>query len=277
MTRASRGAWTGAGATSVGGRAHNEDSFLVGGPVFVVSDGMGGHVGGAAASAAVVRAFEPLTGRDGVDPLDVIAAVQAARDAVAVEARRLGGDPGATLTGVVGVEVDGRPWFLAINVGDSRVYALDAGAIRQVTVDHSRVQEMVDAGEIAAADAAGHPEANIVTRAIGDEGVGADAWLVPLVPGRRMVVASDGLMKELDDSHIAAIAAQVASPAQAAIALVDAAVSKGARDNVTVVIADALVSTPTGAAPTAWHVWGDEAEIESDTVPSSRRAAHDRG
>ncbi len=247
----------------------------MGGPVFVVSDGMGGHIGGAAASTAVVKAFERLAARDHVDPIDVIAAVQAARDGVAVEAERLGGDPGATLTGVVGVRVHGHPWFLVINVGDSRVYALDAGVLRQVSVDHSRVQEMVDAGEITAAEAAAHPEANVVTQAIGDDGVGADAWLVPLVPGRRMVVASDGLMKELDDARIAAIASQTASPAQAATALVDAAVSQGARDNVTVVIADALVATPAAAEPGPWSVWGGELELDSDTIPSARRSAND--
>jgi protein phosphatase len=275
MMAVSGPAWVGAGATAVGGRAHNEDSFLVGGPVFVVSDGMGGHIGGAAASAAVVKAFESLVVRDAQDPIDVIAAVQAARDGVALEADRLGGDPGATLAGVIGVQVGGAPWFFAINVGDSRVYALDGGVLRQVSVDHSRVQEMVDAGEITPAEAAVHPEANVVTQAIGDEGSGTDAWLVPLVPGRRMVIASDGLMKEIDDARIAAIASQSASPSQAAIALVDAALSQGARDNVTVVIADALVATPARAESGPWSVWGVDVEIESDTVPSTRRVAND--
>ncbi|WP_062380987.1 PP2C family protein-serine/threonine phosphatase [Demequina pelophila] len=261
----------GAGATHVGGRARNEDSLLANSPVFIVADGMGGHVGGAAASAAVVEGFAPLATGEPATPDQVADAVDRAREGVARVSASLGGDAGSTLTGAVGVRWAGTHWWMVINVGDSRVYALDGGALTQVTVDHSHVQELVDAGRLTPEEAAHHPDRNIVTRAIGDDIPGMDAWLVPLVPGRRLVIASDGLTTAVPDRRIAAIASTVAHAHAAAAALVDAALANATSDNVTVVVADSAGATDAQADPAPWPVWGhDPFEADDLTSPSSR-------
>lgn len=272
MSDGARARFRGAGVTAVGGRARNEDAFIAESPVFVVADGMGGHVGGAEAARAVIDAFLPLAGGDPVTPDDVVRAHLAARAGVADVCEELRGDAGATLTGAVAVTHAGAPWWMVINVGDSRVYSLDGGALTQVTRDHSRVQEMVDAGEITPEQALVHPERNFLTRAIGDDLPAMDAWLVRLEPGRRLIVASDGLMKEIDDALIGRIAALQGTPEAAAEALVDAALAMAARDNVTVVVADALGITDPGADAAPWAEWPATPAVDDDTTPRARRA-----
>ena len=259
----------GAGATHVGGRLRNEDAFVAEGPVFVVADGMGGHVAGAEAAAAAVAAFAAIADDGPLTPDDVARAHLHARELVAEVQRQVGGDSGTTLTGGVAVLHGGGPWWMVVNVGDSRTYVLDGGQLRQVTVDHSHVQELVDRGSITPAQALIHPDRNILTRAIGDGIHEMDAWLVPQIPGRRLVVASDGLMKEVDDATIGRVAALTGGPAETAEALVDLAVGRGAADNVTVVVADAAFVTPSGADPAPWPMWGEH--DDGDTTPSTRR------
>lgn len=272
MTDAASPWCVGAGATDTGQRRANEDSFVAQAPVYMVADGMGGHYAGAAASAAVVKAFVPLLDLDEVTPDDVIDAVQQARLAVADVSAAAGGESGSTLTGAVAVTHDGYPWWLVVNVGDSRVYAHNAGVLTQITVDHSRVQELVDAGRITPAQALIHPERNIITRAIGDEIPGCDAWLVPARPGMRLIVASDGLMKALSDPQISGIAGLAGTPDVTAQRLVDAAVVVGASDNVTAVIADAVhATTPAEAVAKPWRRWPPIEDYEDDTTLSSRR------
>ena len=218
------GGWfVGAGVTDTGGRARNEDAFLSHGAVHIVADGMGGHLAGAAASRAVVEAMRPLSQLEPVRPDDVAGAVVRAQDAVERLAERLGGASGSTLTGAVAVEHDDEPWWMVVNVGDSRVYALEGGALEQVTVDHSYVQTLVDRGDITRAQADGHPDRNIVTRAIGDGRRGFDAWMVPARPGMRLIIASDGLTKAVSDDRIAVIASLAGGVDAAAGRLVEAA------------------------------------------------------
>ncbi|WP_296666619.1 protein phosphatase 2C domain-containing protein [Demequina sp.] len=263
----------GAGATAVGGRARNEDAYVAESPVYVVADGMGGHLAGAEAARAAVAAFQALVTGDAVAPEDVEMAHLEARRLVAEVQEDVGGDSGTTLTGAVAVLHAGAPWWMVVNVGDSRTYALDGDRLHQVSVDHSHVQELVAQGRITPAEALIHPDRNLLTRAIGDGVLAMDAWLVPQVPGRRLVIASDGLMKEVDDLTIGQIAALVGDPAAAAEALVDAAVQRGARDNVTVVVVDATAVTPAGADPAPWPLWGVSAV--NDTTPSFRRRSEE--
>lgn len=263
---------SGSGVTDTGPRPRNEDSFLSDGPVQIVADGMGGHLGGAAASQAVVEAFAPLAPRDTITPDDVEDAIHEAQEAVEALAVELGGESGSTLTGVIAVEHDDQPWWMVVNVGDSRVYALDGGALTQVTVDHSYVQQLVDHGEITAAEAEHHPDRNIVTRAIGDGMRSFDAWLVRAVPGRRFVVASDGLTKALADARIGSIASLAGGPALAAARLLDAALEADANDNVTVVVVDTLhAQTDADADAGPWRMWAGDFLEEDDTTVAGRR------
>ena len=103
------------------------------------------------------------------------------------------------------------------------------------------MQELVDAGLIAAEDADSHPESNVITRALGfhDEPL-PDIWRISARPGMRLLICSDGLTKELGDERLRLHLAAGMSAAETASALVDAALAAGGRDNVTVVVLDVL-------------------------------------
>lgn len=222
-------------------RALNEDSCLAGAHVAVVADGMGGHARGDVASRLAIDAFRPLAERTDLAPDDVRRAMSAANAALLDDARahpeRDG--MGTTVTGIALVDHFGSPHWLVFNVGDSRVYRLDDRGVRLLTHDHSEVQELVDAGRLTDAQARVHPLRNIVTRSLGtDPAPEMDSWLFPPHPGDTFLLCSDGLTNELDDDGILDLWRNrtSASPATAADTLVEAAVSAGGRDNVTVVV-----------------------------------------
>lgn len=179
-----------------------------------------------------------------------------------------GGRAGTTLSGVVVVEQMGVPYWLVMNIGDSRTYLLSQGQFSQVSVDHSEVQELVDSGDITAEQAAIHPRRHVVTRALGtgDE-TEADFWLLPIQEGDRIMVCSDGLNGELGDDHLFRILSTVAHPQDAVDALIQAALRSGGRDNVSVIVVDAKnVLNDAGIATTAPRpeVGND---VEEDTLP----------
>ncbi len=241
-------------ASDVGNvRRLNEDSILAAPPVFLVADGMGGHSFGDRASQSVVATFRSTLGTvDAPSPESVVATIASANEAL-MAMREPGEDSvsGTTLTGLVLVStVSGYRWMV-FNVGDSRVYRWDGRALEQVTVDHSAVQELLDAGQITALEALSHPHRNVVTRAIGvhDE-VDADVWLLPVTGKQTFLVCSDGLSRELADDQIAQILAghdPEGSGSTIAERLVEAALAAGGRDNVSVIVVDsqmlAAVST----------------------------------
>lgn len=230
-----------AARTDVGHRrTANEDSVLVGLPIFAVADGMGGHAAGDRASAAVTERLAREAG-----PFAELALLeQAFIDAGAAIDALAEGIPigvGTTVTGVALVNDAAEPSFLVFNIGDSRVYRFDRNELFQVTVDHSVVQELIDAGLISAEDAHSHPESNVITRALGfhDEPL-PDIWRISARPGMRMLICSDGLTRELGDERLRLHLASGMSAAETASALVDAALAAGGRDNVTVVVLDVL-------------------------------------
>ena len=234
-----------AARTDVGHRrAANEDSVVVGLPIFAVADGMGGHAAGDRASAAVAqrlsRELGPYAELAGLEQafIDAGAEIDALAEGIPIGV-------GTTVTGAALVFDGPDPSFLVFNIGDSRVYRFERNELRQVTVDHSVVQELVDAGLIAAEDAENHPESNVITRALGfhDEPL-PDIWRVPLRTGLRLLICSDGLTKELDDSRIRLHLAAGMPAGETASALVDAALAAGGRDNVTLVVVD-VISAPT--------------------------------
>jgi PPM family protein phosphatase len=238
-------------ATDVGlVRSVNEDSLLERPPVFVVADGMGGHDGGDIASAIVVDEFASLaeSGYDAARGAEVVAAALRACHARieqhTAEQRAAGHatySAGTTAVVALLVEEAGEARWLLANLGDSRAYRFDAGVLEQVSVDHSLVQEYVDAGTLAPADAAHHPERNIVTRALGgpDEPE-ADYFLLPFAGTARLLLCTDGINAMLDDAAIAAVLARCPDPGEAASELVAAAVAAGGEDNATAVIVDVV-------------------------------------
>lgn len=251
-------------------RGFNEDAFLAEAPVFIVADGMGGHEAGDRASAAVVAAFSGFSGQTSVVLDEVRTAIGHARDAVDAISVDGSGRAGTTLSGVVLATVDATGYWLAFNIGDSRTYRLADGELEQITVDHSVVQELIDAGELSPAEAAVDRRRNIITRAIGAGSSGeADYWLFPAERGDRVLVCSDGVTAELSDAAIREILFVHTDPQSAADTLVTEAVRAGGRDNITAVVVDAIAVASRPGQP----IQTDE-DIDVDTRP---RAAAGEG
>lgn len=226
-------------------RNNNEDAFLVQDRLFVVADGMGGHNAGEVASALAVEGMRAAATGGFGSAESVVAAINAANSSI----HRASGGPtdqrgmGTTLTAVVPLPAtDTEPQRMVVaNVGDSRVYLLRGDELKQVSADHSYVQELLTEGYISAAEARVHPRRNIVTRALGIEGeVNADSWVLPMIAGDRYVLCSDGLVDEVDDARIAELLRQNPDPQAAADRLVAAANDNGGRDNVTVVVVNVV-------------------------------------
>lgn len=210
-------------------------------PIFAIADGMGGHTAGDLASKAVVEALADLSTLERVEPSDVIEALRHATEFISEHTEEGDNGPGTTVTGAAFAAHEDEPYFAVFNVGDSRTYALLGERLTRITVDHSVVQELINAGLLAEEEAESHPEANVVTRAIG---FGAepvpDYFLVPLMPNLRLLSCSDGLTKELHDDQIEEILNEHSDPAKAVDALVNAALDSGGRDNVTAIILEVV-------------------------------------
>lgn len=238
----------GSGVTHVGKvRTANEDSWIAEHPVYAVSDGMGGHSRGAAASQAVVAALKELVGTTEATPADVADALACARQSVEeLCVPRQPKSPGATVSGVVYTTNAHLPCWIVFDVGDSRTYRLQAGSMQQITVDHSACEEY---RALPAEEQSKRimPQSNIITRVIGAGGhvrQDADMWVLAAEPGERMLICSDGLCRHVDDITIQHILTTTAKPEDAAQALLDLAMAGGGQDNISVVVVD---SQPTDA------------------------------
>ncbi|MGZ8179785.1 PP2C family protein-serine/threonine phosphatase [Williamsia sp. SKLECPSW1] len=224
-------------------RETNEDAALVADGRFLLADGMGGHDRGEVASENALTALaEVELGAMADTRAGVVAALDSAQQTIADISSRSERRAGTTVTGAVLVTYEDADQWLVLNIGDSRTYRWSDGTLDQVTADHSQVQELVDAGYLTPDEARVDPRRNVITRALG-AGMDAEAdfFLFPVVRGDVLLVCSDGLTGELPDGEIAAIvadhaAAQTPDPQALATELVQATLSLGARDNVTVVI-----------------------------------------
>ncbi|HEU4849240.1 MAG TPA: protein phosphatase 2C domain-containing protein [Terrimesophilobacter sp.] len=248
-------------ATDVGlRRAHNEDSLVADAPIFAVADGMGGHAAGDVASDAVVTRLAELADGGFTQAESIVEALRAATADIshAIDERELG--VGTTVTGAALAVNAGHPYWVVFNVGDSRLYLFDHNVLTQITVDHSVVQELVTAGLISSTDAEHHPDSNVVTRAVGfnTEPV-PDFWLLPVARGSRLLLCSDGLTREVSELRLRLHLAAGLNPRETALALVDAALAAGGRDNVTAIVIDVLEVSGAG---------GEEIDGE-DTAPGA--------
>jgi len=250
-------------------RALNEDAHLASAPVFLVADGMGGHEAGERASAAVIAEFAGYIGRPSLGLDDVRHALSVSRERVEELSTSGNGRAGTTLSGVFIASVDGMGYWLAVNIGDSRTYRLADGELEQISVDHSVVQELIESGELTPEDAASDRRRNIITRAIGASSTGdADYWMFPAELGDRILVCSDGLTSEVADTRIREILASEPDPQKAADVLTDDAVSAGGRDNITVIVVDAVsVASRPGTLMAT-----DDTDIDLDTRPREAAA-----
>jgi protein phosphatase len=235
-------------------RLTNEDSYCTRPDLglFVVADGMGGHVAGEIASRIVVQAIEAFVAETVASDaastwpfaFDASLSVDANRMRSSFHianqklAREVAGsqDLRGMATTASALLVNGTTAVLA-HVGDSRIYRWRADAIERMTMDHSWVEDQVRAGLLTANEARQHPWRNVVTRALsgGDDPV-VDLQTLELTPGDRLLLCSDGLSSVVTDTRIAAILTANADPATACEALVAEANDAGGPDNVTTLV-----------------------------------------
>ena len=199
--------------------------------LWAVADGMGGHSGGDLAAEAVVNALCVLSGQPGpiVDE-DVAAALQAANRAIRTRNEEARATSGTT---VVAAHASGD-LVTIFWVGDSRAYLVRDGVIEQLTKDHSLVQSLVDAGQLSSAAAERHPQANIVTRALGiDAEAAIDTRRVKLLPHDRVLLCSDGFSRSLREDDFRH---QDASPEATVGRLLANALERDGSDNATLIV-----------------------------------------
>ncbi len=243
------------GLTDVGCRREkNEDSYLInsGQDLYVVADGMGGHLGGEFASKLAVITVEEVIGGLMQDPDMTLQSNMEVRPgdykgylkySISVASNRIfersAVDPslhGMGTTIVVVLFREGKAYVA--NVGDSRCYLIRGNKIKQITVDHSLVGEQLRAGVITLADVKTHKFKNIITRSVGfQEDVDIDVVAKTTKVGDKFLLCSDGLTNMVTNDDILAIAGEK-SPRDACNELVELANKNGGDDNVTCVIAE---------------------------------------
>ncbi|MBC4017560.1 serine/threonine-protein phosphatase [Siccirubricoccus deserti] len=233
------------GATDVGTvRKRNEDAFIDRSDIglWAVADGAGGHGAGDVASAAVIAALAALPAD--LAPAEKLAEVRSrlAEVHAVLQQRAEDSESGIIATTVVVMLAHGEH-FACLWAGDSRAYLLRDGALSRITRDHSLVQELVDQGTLAEEEAEKHPQANVITRAVGGSGeLELDKVSGRFAVGDLVLLCTDGLFKALAEEEIGALLRDGAGPEE----LLARAIEKHARDNVTVVTLRAMAEVPAG-------------------------------
>lgn len=215
-------------------RPRNEDALLdrpeIG--LWAVADGAGGHGAGDVASSAIIAALQTVP--PGLSAAELLAQVRlkliTVHSDLQEEAERRG--PGRIVASTVVVMLARGDHFAMLWAGDSRGYLLRGGVLQRVTRDHSLVQELVDQGSLREEEAESHPQANVITRAVGAHGeLELDKVSGRIMEGDRYLLCTDGLFKTIPEAEIGAMLSNGSDPA----AIVTEAVGRGARDNVSVV------------------------------------------
>jgi protein phosphatase len=241
-------------ATDTGNlRGQNEDAHIAEQNLFAVADGMGGHNAGEVASAMAIEHLRNVA-ISGVSSAEAFAQVVRDLNSAIYTSATSTTDQrgmGTTLTAAALLksisDTDQPSQIVIANVGDSRTYLLRSGELRQMSVDHSYVQELVTEGLLTVDEARTHPRRNIVTRALGiDEQVSVDTWTIPMFDGDRFMLCSDGLVDEVPLDEITEMMREHSAPQLIAERLVTAAKRHGGRDNITVIIVDVNINA---AAP----------------------------
>lgn len=237
-----------AAATDIGlAREANEDSYLADPPLFLVADGMGGHMAGDVASRMAVESIVRELARNPGALADAV--IQANRDvhnraAARPELRGMGTTLTAMMTAPDGVDI--------VHIGDSRAYLLRNGSLTRLTRDHTVVERLVREGRIGPEEAEHHPKRSYLERALGVEPqVEIDSYKVATQQGDRILLCTDGLTTMLSEDEILQILVTERDPKRASRELVAAAVAAGGNDNVTVVVVDYPGQAGEGPEPSA--------------------------
>ncbi len=211
------------------------------GNIFVVADGMGGHNAGDFASRYTVeKVIDEIRKSAEPNPIRILdMAIQAANDDIRKHAEEDDALYGMGTTIVAATLKDSH--LQVANVGDSRLYIAnrEAGSLRQVTRDHSLVEEMVRMGGMDKETARNHPDKHIITRAIGAKAkVDVDFFSEEVSKGDMILLCSDGLNNMLEDEEIGSILCRGTGLGEKAAELIRAANDNGGRDNIAVIVID---------------------------------------
>jgi serine/threonine protein phosphatase Stp1 len=225
-------------------------SFSAEAQIWAVADGMGGAAKGDWASVQVTTALAPV---DPGDDLNV--ACERVADALAaanVTIFSTAQAEGSTIGSTAAVLLLVNDAFAVIWAGDSRVYRWNRGALRQLSRDHSRVEELIQAGAIPRAAARNHPLGNVITRAIGVEAdLALDVVTGEVEDNDRFLICSDGLTGCLSETDIAE-RLQAGEPQEACDRLVQDCLGRGAPDNVSIVVIACERTTIAGLGAAKW-------------------------
>lgn len=207
--------------------------------IYVVADGMGGHLGGAKASRMAVETIVSTIPEVSGNPLDIIKAiVEKANEVIYKTSVEDSSLFGMGTTGEVVTVKNDKVYFG--HVGDSRIYALTGDKMIQLSHDHSYVQELVDAGAITEEEAYTHPNKNRITRAVGvDTELEIDIEELD-IPGdwNYLLLCSDGLTNMIKDIDILDLINKSTGIEEACIELLQTSLDNGGLDNITLVLVD---------------------------------------
>ena len=259
------------GAATHAGAANrlNEDAFVnrpdLG--LWAVADGAGGHESGEVASAEVAGLLQTIdAGLSAAEMLlEVRSRLEAAHARLHAEASRHG--DGAMVATTVVVLLARDDHFACLWAGDSRAYLLRDHTLTKITRDHSLVQALVESGTISEAEAIGHPQANVITRAVGADSdvLELEKRTGQLMAGDRLLLCSDGLSKTLPEEQLAELLS--GDEAGGAARLVMAALSAQGADNITAVTI--AFSAGDGSAVVEAKAAGAPASTSPEAAPQS--------
>ncbi len=205
--------------------------------LYIVADGMGGHkAGDYASSYAVYRFIEFVKRSEDANPITVMKkGIHAVNEGILTASKEREELSGMGTTFVCAVVSDNR--LYVANIGDSRLYLLDKDSIRQITLDHSLVEELIRTGQLDPLKVRNHPEKNIITRALGvnDEAV-PDFFEVELRMDERILMCSDGLSNMVEDDELLNIVMKNEKPNAAVECLIERANYYGGKDNIAALV-----------------------------------------
>lgn len=235
--------WSSFGITHMGKvRKHNEDDMLnkpeLG--LWAVADGMGGHQAGDVASQMVINALEQISQPSSLDQYvdnveDLL--ITANHNLIAIAKKSQHKTMiGSTVVGMIAYQT----FCTFFWVGDSRLYRMRNGALRQLSTDHSQVESYIQRGVISREQATNHPSSNVITKAIGaDKCLFVDFDIQEMQKADRYMLCSDGLTKHLQDLEFEEMLSQRDTDTEGACnQMIALTLERGAGDNVTVIIID---------------------------------------
>lgn len=261
-------------------RQNNEDSLLLGEgqdtTLFAVADGIGGFEAGEVASSIAVETLKELRPEESFDE-----AVQEANRRILSAARddeKLSG-MGTTVVAIRFPETEKEPAAEIAHVGDSRAYLLREDELKPLTEDHSLVAEMVRSGDLTRAQAAEHPQKNLITRALGaEEAVEVDTATIPIEAGDRILLCSDGLSDMVTEDRISEVLSKPSPDPETPVRqLLSEALEAGGTDNVTIVLLDVKRQEHQNVSQGAQDVLGDRSSSTREMQALSSMGTLDPG